>query len=151
MDVVNAALTFTWMFPDNALFASPFGIQLEVLFNYDFSEHFDNMSLAFSAGLRTHLYRRGTTAITLLTSAYYAFAPFQDNNSFTSDGVGITGGLNIGNKLGAGYLYLELRWMGDLFFDTYIGDENDKRYLTGFKRHMAGLCIGYEFGIINKK
>jgi hypothetical protein len=147
MDVGNAAFTFAWMFPDNALFASPFGLQAEVLFNWDFSEHFNYMTLAFAGDLRTHLYRKGTAAITLLTGGYFALAPLKNDMLFKGTGWGLTGGINIGNKFGAGYLYIELRWMGDLFFGTYKDTFTER---SGFQRHLAGLCLGYEFGIINK-
>jgi hypothetical protein len=156
MNIINAAFTFTWMFPDNALFASPFGLQAEVIFNYDLSDgkgdHNTNlMTIAFAGVLRTHLYRKGTTAITLLTGGYYALAPlnsddFQKQVLGLNEGFGLTGGINIGNKMGAGYLYLELRYMGDWFFRTAHEREGG-----GFIRHLAGLCIGYEFGIIQKK
>jgi hypothetical protein len=158
MTTVNAAFTFAWMFPDNALFASPFGLQLEVIFNWDLSDDFNSKSLAFAGSLRTHLYRKGTTTITLLTGGYYALPPFDEQveNVTTTlkpeaGGWGLTGGLSIGNKLGAGYLYLELRWMGDIFVDTYRKTTIEgKQFDLGFQRHLAGLCIGYEFGIINK-
>jgi hypothetical protein len=156
MNVANAALTLAWMFPDNALFASPFGLQAEVLFDWDFLEY-DYMSIAFAGVLRTHLYRKGKASITLLTGGYFALAPFDDKeDGFTNlvmvgekkypNGFGLTAGISGGQKFGPGYLYLEVRWMGDFFSNTYR-----KESYEGFQRHLVGLCIGYEFGIIEKK
>jgi hypothetical protein len=153
MNVGNAAFTLAWMFPDNAIFASPFGLQAEVLFDWDFKE-FEYMRIAFAGVLRTHLYREGKASITLLTGGFFALNPFENDNGFTgpvdSEGKslgmwGLTGGITAGQKFGPGYLYLELRWIGDLFYPTW--NEDGK----GFKRHLVGLCIGYEFGIITKK
>jgi hypothetical protein len=162
MNVLNGALTLAWMFPDNALFASPFGLQAEVLFDWDYNwgqgeeKDFNYMTLAFAGVLRTHLYRKGKAAITLLTGGYFALAPFENDRHFTNtvkvgdkrypNGFGLTAGINGGQKFGPGYLYLEVRWMGDFFSTTYSKDDN-----LGFKRHLVGLCIGYEFGIIEKK
>jgi hypothetical protein len=152
MNIANAAITFAWMFPDNALFASPFGLQVEGLFDWDSEE--DYMSIAVAGILRTHLYRKGTAAITLLPGLYWAPEKMLNNENFERNivlegkrrpgGAGVTVGINAGNKFGPGYLYLELRYMGDWFFRTAKGGE-------GFIRHLAGLCIGYEFGIIEKK
>jgi hypothetical protein len=158
MNVINGAFTFSWMFPDNELFASPFGLQAEVLFNWDWDweTDFNYMSLAFAGIIRTHLYRKGKAAITLLTGGYFAMEPFANDRNYTNTvkvgekrypcGYGITAGISAGNKFGPGYLYLEVRWMGDFWANTYEQDTGE-----GFRRHVAGLYIGYEFGIIEKK
>jgi hypothetical protein len=160
-DVFNAAFTFAWMFPDNALFASPFGIQAEVLYNWDWSEHFNYMTIAFAGVLRTHLYREGKASIVLLTGGYFVLKPLETpnprgfNNMITygtskaGGGFGLTAGISAGQKFGPGYLYLDVRWMGDLWATTF--SMKDSHEFEGFKRHLVGLCIGYEFGIIVKK
>jgi hypothetical protein len=157
MNVINAAATVSWMFPDNALFASPFGLQAEFLFNIDTEPEFNYSTLAIAAILRTHLYRGGKASIVLLTGGYFALKPIENENGFNNNmvmvgdtkyenGFGLTAGVTAGQKFGPGYLYLEVRWMGDLFATTY----KDGNY-EGFNRHLFGLCIGYEFGIIEKK
>jgi hypothetical protein len=156
MTVVNTALSFAWMFPDNAIFASPFGLQAEVLFDWDLDDNFNYISLSLAGILRTHLYRKGTAAITLLPGLYWTpqhLIKKAENAEFEKvmvtskgqypGGAGVTVGFSAGNKFGAGYLYLELRWMGDFLVNTL-----DTVTLSGFKRHTFGLCIGYEFGII---
>ena len=142
------ALTAAYIFPDNALFASPFGAQAEVILVADNTEPFKQTSFIFPLMIRFHAYRKGTATITVLGGAYIG-APLSGDFDYSPKKLwGITAGFNIGQRIGPGSLYLDLRWLGDMT-DTYEKTTATFPY-PGYRRNMVSVCIGYEMGFFPK-
>jgi hypothetical protein len=76
----------------------------------------------------------GTMEVTLNGTA--------ESYSFTAP-VGITGGVDVGVKLGPGLLFLDLRYGADL---TYFWANDSAQYT----RSMFVVSLGYNYGVINK-
>ena len=144
----NVALSAAYIFPDNALFASPFGAQAEIILTFDSKEPFKGTTAIFPIMLRFHAYRKRTSAITAL-GGVYAGIPFSGDFDYTPQKLwGVTAGFNFGEKIGPGHAYLDLRWMGDMT-DTYKNTGEAFPY-PGFRRNMISVCIGYEMGFFPK-
>ena len=127
----------------NLQFASVMGLQAEGIFNNDYKP-FEAMSLMVPAMLK-FTYRREGRYLSLLGGAYINF-PLSNNITYEPTIMpGYTIGINFGSKAGPGYLFLDVRWAQDLS-DTIHIDSGE-----GFRRNMISVCIGYEFGIFNKR
>jgi len=146
----NIAVSAAWMLPDTALFTSPLGVQAEGIFVMDLSEDFKEMSFIFPLMLRYHAFRKGTAAITVLGGAYMGLPLSGDILYYSKKLWGITAGVNFGNKVGPGYVYLDLRWLGDLT-NSYSTATGHPPPYPGYRRNLISITVGYEMGFINKR
>jgi len=119
------------------------GIQIEGIFSKDFAP-FDLSSFMFPALIR-YSYRLGSMAVTALGGVYTALPLGGVVKADPDPQFGITAGFSFGNRIGPGYIYLDIRWAGDLR-DTVKKDPGDAAY----RRNMVSVCAGYEAGFIPK-
>jgi hypothetical protein len=120
------------------------GVQAEIMMNMD-SEPVNALSFIIPVMVR-YSHRIGTMVISGFGGAYInlPIGDFSKNFEYTSKvPLGLTAGMNLGNKLGPGYAFLDVRWMGDL---TYTISGN-----RGYRRNMIGVTVGYEIGFFLKK
>lgn len=131
------------------------GLQLEGIATHDFNN--DTFSLMLPALLRFTV-RRGTSSFSLLGGAYMfmplPLLPFMGDDepkiTFPGDGIwrffdgwGYTAGFRMGNRVGSGNLFMELRWSNDMF--------TSRMEWGDFRRSMASVSLGYEFGLFNRR
>jgi hypothetical protein len=69
----------------------------------------------------------------------------EDTREFTAGQPGFIGGIEVGRKLGPGVISLDLRFSTDTSPWTIHGDPT-----VSFKRQIATLSLGYEFGLIDR-
>ena len=124
------------------------GLQVEGILNIDF-EPFGQQVSIITPVLARYSYRRGTTTLMIVGGVYWDFPLGGMKSDFMYDPYdppwGLTGGIGFGNRLGHGYLYLDIRWSSDLT-DTI---QKDPGY-NGYRRNMLSLCLGYEAGLFHK-
>jgi hypothetical protein len=91
-------------------------------------------------------YRLGSISLAAFGGGYY-WMPIGDAN-YAPEGLefGYTAGIMFGNRIGPGYLYLDIRWASDLTNHRHIDDGIG----GSFRRSMFSIGIGYELGIIAK-
>jgi len=126
------------------------GLQIEGIATQDFGN--EMFSLTLPALLRLTL-RRGTSSFSLLGGAYM-FMPlslFWDEPGirFRSDesigpfaGWGYAFGFSMGNRVGPGNLFVEMRWSNDMF---------TSRIVDYSRRNVASVSVGYELGLFNRR
>jgi len=137
------------------------GLQFEAVAMQDFRN--DAFSLMFPAMLRLTA-RWGSSSFSVLGGAYL-FVPLDDGlgplggdsdilfvheNDFIagfmgSTGWGYTAGIGIGNRIGRGYIFTEVRWSHDMF-SSYIRSSN---YF--YSRSVITVSVGFELGFINRR
>jgi hypothetical protein len=61
--------------------------------------------------------------------------------------LGLLGGVSVGFPLGPGMIFADLRYTADLGEPELEGGGGMKTY----RRHLASLSLGYEFGFLNKR
>jgi hypothetical protein len=148
-------------------------IQGEVIFTWDnasywnytrisgitdrYSQDYTSFSLQFPLLVRLDLYA-GQFRVSPFLGAYFlaALGNLRTTNSLdnqdlswtyrVSPPVGLSGGLNVGRKLGPGILSIDLRYGIDLG-EPEVQSGNLKTY----QRSMVSLSIGYELGFIDKQ
>ena len=130
-----------------------FGIQIESNLTIGGSEPFDAPSLMFPALLR-YTYYSGTMGISGLGGVYLDIPMGKLKDDFeysTTVPWGVTAGFTFGNKIGPGFLYLDVRWA----MDMREAKRKDLEFANGkdaaFRRHMVTIGIGYEMGFFLKK
>ena len=123
-----------------------FGVQLEGMLTMGLSEPFKGASLMVPALLR-YSYYSGTMVVSGLGGIYLNLPTGDLKENFIYERKpmwGITAGFNLGNKIGPGFLYLDLRWGLDLGRTIY----NEE---SVFRRNVISVCAGYEMGFLTKK
>ena len=129
----------------NFQFTSFLGLQLEAMYNHIFENQYEPASMMFPFMLRAS-YRLGSISLAAFGGGYY-WMPIGDAN-YAPEGLefGYTAGIMFGNRIGPGYLYLDIRWASDLTNHRHIDDGIG----GSFRRSMFSIGIGYELGIIAK-
>jgi len=125
------------------------GLQVEGIATKDFNN--DTFSLMLPAILRFTI-RRGTSSFSLLGGAYMFMPlplwgepgiefghPTESIGPFA--GWGYTAGFGMGNRVGPGNLFVELRWSNDMF---------TSRITDYFRRNVASVSLGYEIGFFRR-
>jgi len=133
------------------------GLQVEGIATHDFNN--DAFSLVLPAMLRFTL-RRGTSSFSLLGGAYVLMPlpPFLGDESqitfLPEDGIGPfaglgwTAGFGMGNRVGPGNLFLEIRWSHDMFTNRIEWGEGGG---ADFRRSVVSVSLGYEFGFFRRR
>ncbi|MDR2924065.1 MAG: hypothetical protein LBU85_12085 [Treponema sp.] len=155
-ETLNGAITGSIaFFPESVPFFSRFALQIEGIFNYDFSP-IESVSILPAALLKFQAYRQGSMLFSLYGGAYTAFSLKKTIQyvSYLSDflPIGWTAGINFGGKIDPipGIFFLDLRFSMDLF-NTLIKDNPPIPPDEGYRRMAITVSIGYEFGFITKK
>ncbi|MDR0761327.1 MAG: DUF3306 domain-containing protein, partial [Treponema sp.] len=123
------------------------------------------LNLAFPALIKFN-YKPGIFS-TSLYGGGYVILPL-DGSTYSSPGgipfeiplgIGITGGINLGVKLGPGLLYMDFQYGIDLSSKEFhyestknVGGQSvpfDKNVI--YKRQMFNLVVGYKFGFLNRR
>ena len=125
------------------------GLQLEGIATWDFDN--EAFSLTIPALLRITA-RRGTSSFFLLGGPYFLLPMGSDPGiTFNEDegigpfaGWGYTFGFGMGNRVGRGNLFMELRWSHDLVTNIV----NDMGY---FRRSAVSVSVGYDFGFFERR
>jgi hypothetical protein len=107
-------------------------------------------------GLLKFNYKPGIFSTSLYGGGYYILP--LDNSEYSLP-VGITGGINMGVKLGPGILYLDFQYAHDLgnreMHYTLAADENpgntDRDRIIVYTRQMFTLAVGYKFGFLDRQ
>ncbi|MDR1587431.1 MAG: hypothetical protein LBS57_08255, partial [Treponema sp.] len=76
-------------------------------------------------------------------------SPVDGEESFSyslSPPLGLLGGLSVGFPLGSGIIFADVRYAADL-----AEPELKNSGIKSYRRHMATLSFGYEFGLFKKK
>ena len=135
----------------NVQFLGALGLQLEAVYTMDFEPDGQTSSFLFP-GLLRYSYRRGTMVVSAMGGGYLGvpLGRMKDEYFYHPLGnlIGWTAGINFGNKVGPGYVYLDIRWWTDVT-DT-AKREAPGGGEAGYLRNMLTLCIGYEAGFFRK-
>ena len=102
------------------------GMQIECIF-----VDFEDFSLMVPALLRITA-RSGTSSFSLLGGVL--FFPLLDN---FLDEVGFTAGLSMGNRVGPGSIFVDMRWSNNNISD--------------FRYSVVSVSLGYDFGFLNRR
>lgn len=133
----------------NAQLFSFIGLQIEGIVNIDY-EPFGTQTSIILPLLARYSYRRGTMVFAIVGGIYWDFPQGEMKTDFLYDPYyppwGWTGGICFGNRLGEGYLYLDLRWSSELTDTIKVHPGYE-----GYRRNILNLCLGYEIGFIHKK
>jgi len=127
------------------------GLQFEGIAMHDFNN--DTFSLTLPALLRFTA-RRGTSSFSLLGGAYMfmSLPPFLGDDpkiTFPDDGIGpfagwgYTAGFGMGNRVGPGNFFVEMRLSNDMF--------TSRMEWGDFRRSTVSVSVGYEFGFLNRR
>jgi len=125
------------------------GFQLEGILDMNTVETDPFKALTFSLPLMLRfIFKNDTAVYSILAGAYAGFLGNTKNDFYFNPNLplGLTAGIQYGNKAGPGNLFFDVRWAMDLT-DTIEKATDDR----GFRRHSLSFCFGYEFGFIKKK
>lgn len=154
IEYISAALFASMTFPNIAL-VHKFGLQAEGIFSYGkttFPDPYDKeMSIMLPLLLRWNAYRDGPMAITALGGPYVKLPIgndfyYRENLGESNWGLGWTAGINFGNKIGPGFVFLDVRYLHDLNKTYYTVGTG--RSPESINRHMVSVSIGYEIGFL---
>ena len=121
------------------------GLQLEAVYTTILNDYpVETWSLMFPCMLRGS-YRRGTMVIAGMGGIYMNITDKDSEFHLPAPHLGVTGGILFGNKVGPGYIFLDMRLSSDLK-DSYHVDNND----ITMRRNIVGVGIGYEVGLFAK-
>ncbi|GHU14297.1 hypothetical protein FACS1894161_4900 [Spirochaetia bacterium] len=142
------------------------GVQAELVFTTDYAPFsaYNNVSQEFKTDpmssaslmfplLLKYTFRKNSLFASALGGLYFTLPLgemendiFGGNFEYSVDPpVGYTLGIDLGMKMGPGFLFLDLRWAADLG-TTVIKDTGQ----TLYKRSMVSLCVGYQLGFFAK-
>ena len=126
-----------------------FGIQLEAIYSKE-NEPIKQQSSFTFPGLLRYTYRRGTMAVSAMGGGYLEIPMGTMKDDFLYSPydplLGWTAGVTFGNRIGPGYVYIDLRWSADLSDTVKKGPPETE----GYRRSMLSLCVGYEAGFFRK-
>ena len=143
---------FHGAFHANVQFIPYLGIQAEAIYTHIFDDDFRFESWSFTFPLMLRIsFRKGGLSLAALGGGYiglplgeildtknkYTYIPEEPN-------IGYTAGMMFGNRVGPGYIIVDLRWFSD--FHYYISEPME-RY---FHRNAFSVSIGYEIGLFLK-
>ena len=142
---------FHFAFHTNLQFSSFLGLQLEALYTRVLADKLESWSFMFPFMLKGS-YRTGTISIAGFAGCYFwvplgEVTNIENKYNFIPEDppLGYTAGIMLGNKVGPGYIFIDVRWASD--FKDHVNEFTKEH----FHRSIFSLSLGYELGFFTKK
>jgi hypothetical protein len=124
-------------------------VQLEGIFNMD-TEPISNYKTFSIIPALLLKYSHRSTIVTIAPFAGAYIDPFNEYKNTTVP-FGWTAGLSLGYKVGPGNLFMDIRYAHDLFDNIVPLKNYPDTLISGYRKKMFTISVGYEYGFIPKQ